>query len=81
MVRAGKRRLRPIMMTALATIAGMVRWRAARVADAATFGDRGDRRDSGFDGAIASGDAGGSLLSGRPKVGCAFSRRRSTPRF
>ena len=27
MMQAGERRLRPIMMTALATVAGMIRWR------------------------------------------------------
>jgi len=29
MIQAGERRLRPIMMTALATVAGMIRWRSA----------------------------------------------------
>ena len=69
MIRAGERRLRPIMMTALATVAGMLPLAFAvgrGLADAATPGHRGDRRNSRLDGSFAGSDPGRPLLSGRP---------------
>ena len=41
------------------------------IADAATAGDRGDRRDTGVDGAIAGGDAGRTFLPGGSMAGAA----------
>ena len=69
MMRAGERRLRPIMMTALATVAGMIPLALAlgrRLADVATPGHRGDRRHPGLDGSLTGGNSGRSLLHRRP---------------
>ena len=71
MILAGERRLRPILMTALAT---MCRHDSAgarlrrRIADAAAAGDRGDRRNRGVDGPVADRDAGGALLLAEEKL-------------
>ncbi len=61
---AGRRRLRPIVMTALAAILGMAPLAVAvgsGRADAAAAGDRSDRRCGGFDGALAADHAGAVL--------------------
>ena len=53
MIRAGERRLRPIMMTALATVAGMLPLAFAVGAGSQMLqplGDRSDRRNSRLDG-------------------------------
>ena len=67
MIRAGERRLRPIMMTALATVAGMLPLAFASrrgLSNASTSGDRGDRRNYRLDGSLSRGHAGCPLLSG-----------------
>ena len=65
MIRAGERRLRPIMMTALGhrgrhVSAGACHWR--RFADAATVGHCGNWRDPRFDGPFSGSNAGRSFL-------------------
>ena len=65
MIQAGRRRLRPILMTALAAAAGNVAAGARPgcwFADAAAAGHRRHRRHHNFDGAIAHHHTGCSLL-------------------
>ncbi len=65
MIEAGERRLRPILMTALATVAGTdsaVAGIGRRLADATAARDRRNRRDLGVPGAVAHRNAGRALL-------------------
>ena len=65
MMQAGRRRLRPIVMTALAADCGHAAAGVRvgrRLADAATAGHRGDRRDHDLDGVIADHYSGRPLL-------------------
>ena len=87
MIEAGERRLRPILMTALATMAGMIPLSLAIGKGSQMLhplADRGDRRGAGVDGAVADRDPGGAFLPERtrrtgsvgPRVGPAISRTR-----
>ncbi len=65
MILAGERRLRPILMTALATIAGMIPLSLALGAGSqmlAAAGDCRHRRAGGVDGFVADRYTGGTLL-------------------
>jgi len=63
MIQSGRRRLRPIIMAALATIAGMPPLAfAIGAADAATVGYRGGRRTAELDGPVAGVHASDRLL-------------------
>ena len=65
MIQAGRRRLRPIMMTAMAAVAGMLPLSlalGAGCANAATFGDRGHRWNLDLHGVVAHHYTGDSVL-------------------
>ena len=69
MIRAGERRLRPIMMTALATVAGMIPLALALGAGSQMLQPLAIAVIGGIsrlDGPVAGGDAGRPLLHRRP---------------
>jgi hypothetical protein len=81
MIQAGERRLRPIVMTALANGRGhdSARTRLGHgFTNAAAVGDRRDRRDSGVDGAVAGDYPRGALLHGGLRT-CAIAAVHSAP--
>jgi hypothetical protein len=77
MLRAGERRLRPIMMTALATVAGMLPLALAWGAGSQMLqpsGHRGDRRHPRLNGPFTRSNPGRALLHWRP----GFAQRSNT---
>ena len=77
LIQAGRRRLRPIVMTAMAAVAGMLASVACvgrRFSDAAASGDCGHWRHFDFHGAVADHHAGNAILFDprKPSAGLMF---------